>query len=47
MLKTDRSGAFLDIQVSFRVASARDCEGVVACPKNDGRGGTFEEDLER
>ena len=42
--------------MSFRVAGARDCapcqkwakrEGFVACPKNDGRGGTFEEDLQR
>ena len=42
--------------MSFRVAGARDCapcqkwakrDGFVACPKNDGRGGTFEEDLQR
>ena len=43
----------LDVQMCFRVAGARDCqkwakrEGFVACPKTDGRRGTFEEDLQR
>ena len=46
----------LDVQMSFCVAGARDCapcqtwakrEGFVAVPKNDGRRGTFEEDLQR
>ena len=51
-------GPLFDVQVqmSFRVAGARDCgpcqklakrEGFVAFPKNDGRRGTFEEDLQR
>ena len=49
-------GALLDVQMSFRVAGPRDCapcrreakrEGVVAFLKNDGRRGTFEEDLQR
>ena len=46
----------LEVQMSFRVACARDCapcqkrakrEGFVAFPKNYGRRGTFEEDLQR
>ena len=46
----------LEVQMSFRVAGARDCaplqkwakrEGFVAFPKNDGKHGTFEEDLQR
>ena len=54
--KTDGHGALLDVQMCFRVAGARDCapcqkwakrEGFVAFPKNDGRRGTFEEDLQR
>ena len=53
-------GLLFDVQMSFRVAGARDCapcqkwakkhEGFVAFPKtskNDGRRGTFEEDLQR
>ena len=59
MLKTDGFGALLDVQMSFCVAGARDwapCqkwakrEGFVAFPcisKNDGRRGTFPEDLQR
>ena len=59
MLKTDWFGALLDVQMSFCVAGARDwapCqkwakrEGFVAFPcisKNDGRRGTFPEDLQR
>ena len=56
MFKTDGYGALLDVQMSFRVAGARDCapcqkgancEGIVAFPKNHGRRGTFEEDLQR
>ena len=44
------------VQMSFRVAGARGCgpcqklakcEGFVAFPKNDGRRGTSEEDLQR
>ena len=46
----------LEVQMPFRVAGARDCapsqkwakrEGFVAIAKNDGRRGTFEEDLQR
>ena len=47
----------LDVQMSFRVAGARDCgpcqkrakrEGFVySMSKNDGRRGAFEEDLQR
>ena len=46
----------LEVQISFRVAGARDCapsqkwakrEGFVAFQKTDGRRGTFEEDLQR
>jgi len=46
----------LEVQMCFRAVGARDCapsqkwakrEGFVACPKNDGRCGTFEEDLQR
>ena len=53
--KTEAHGALLDVQMSFCVAGARDCapsqkwakrEGFVAF-KNDGRRGTFQEDLER
>ena len=49
-------GPLLDVQISFRVAGARDCapcqkwtkrEGFVAFPKTMARGGTFEEDLQR
>ena len=49
-------GPLLDVQTSFRVAGAWDCApsqkwvttwGSVAFPKNDGRRGTFEEDLQR
>ena len=46
----------MDVQMLFRVAGPRDCapgrreakrEGAVAFLKNDGRRGTFEEDLQR
>ena len=49
-------GPRLDVQMSFRVAGARDCApcqkwvktgGFCSISKNDGRRGTFEEDLER
>ena len=58
-LKCEKQGVrttFLDVQMSFGVAGARDCgpcqkwakcEGFVAFPKNDGRRGTCEEDLQR
>ena len=54
--KPDGFGAFLDVQMSFRVAGARDYapgqrwakrHGFVTFSKNDGRRGTFEEDLQR
>ena len=54
--KTDGYGAFLDVQMCFRVAGARDCapcqkwakrEGFVSISKSDGRRGKFEEDLQR
>ena len=47
--------ALLDVQMSFRVAGARDCApcqkwaktwGMCSMSKNDGRRGTFEEDLQ-
>ena len=53
--KTVGYGALLEVQMCFRVAGARDCgpcqkwakrEGFVAF-KNDGKRGTFEEDLKR
>ena len=56
MYKAQGVGPLLDVQMSFRVAGARDCapcqkwakrEGFVAISKNDGRRGTFEEDLQR
>ena len=49
-------GPFLEVQMSFRVAGARDCGpcqkwpktwGFCSISKNDGRHGTFEEDLQR
>ena len=49
-------GPLLDVQMSFRVAGARDCApcqkwakrgGLCSISKNDGRRGTFEEDLQR
>ena len=49
-------GPLLEVQMSFRVAGARDCapgqkwakrEGFVAFLKNDGRRGAFEKDLQR
>ena len=55
-VKTDGYGALLDVQMSFCVAGARDCapcqkwakrEGFCSMAKNDGRRGTFEEDLQR
>ena len=55
-VKADGFGALLDVQMSFCVAGARDyapCqkwskrEGFVALPKNDGRHGTYAEDLAR
>ena len=54
--KTDGSGALLDVQMSFRVAGARDCapwqkwakrEGFCGISKNDGKRGTFEDDMQR
>ena len=54
--KTDGYGALLDVQMCFRVAGARDCApcqnsakrgGFCSISKNDGRRGTFEEDLQR
>ena len=51
--KTHGVRAFLDVQMSFRVAAARDCApgsktwGFCSISKNDGRRGTFEEDLQR
>ena len=54
-VKADRHGTLLDIQMSFRVARARDCAPCQKCAKREGfvavssvgRRGTFEEDLQR
>ena len=54
--KHTRFGPLLDVQISFRVAGARDCapcqkwakrESSCSISKNDGRRGKFEEDLQR
>ena len=54
--KNHMSGPLLDVQMSFRVAGIRDCAtlskvsktwGFCSISQNDGRRGTFEEDLER
>ena len=54
--KTEGLGALLDVQMSFRVAGAKDCAPcqkwaktwrLWSISKNDGKRGTFEEDLER
>ena len=54
--KNEEYGGLLDVQMSFFVAGAGDCapcqkwaknEGYVTVSKNEGRRGTFEEDLER
>ena len=57
MQKNDRFGTLLDVQMSFRLAGARDCAHVVKSEQNvrvlcnisksDGRRGTFEEDLQK
>ena len=55
MLKAKHAGPFFDVQMSLRVAGARDCapcqkwakRGFCSISKNDGRRGTFEEDLQR
>ena len=51
--KTRGFGALFDVQMPFRVAGARDCqkwakrEGFCSISKNNGRRGTFEEDVLR
>ena len=52
--KTEGYGALLDVQMSFRVAGARDCAsevskmwGLCSSFKNDGRRGTYAEDMAR